>query len=174
MSQSLYPPFPECPKPPSSTPTTNPSITENSFDGIPSSLPEIVPDPEIGFLDLENQIEDRRHRHLLTDEEYEELVQDLLTERTAKNSLGLPFLELFPNLPLSPSIEAIPRCATFVSPGTITQSMLDSDLPLWAVPTYATSRSVVLTEEPVIFKVTSQNLISWTHFFCKKPGKRLT
>ena len=142
------------------TPTmTPPSTTTISSDRIVSNpLGETGPDLETGLLefqDLENQIEEQRHRHLLTDEEYEALVQDLLTERTVKKSLGVQLPEFLPNFPSSPSTDPILRSDTVCSLGTIIQSTPAISFPLWAQPTYATNQR----EERMALSIFKVNII---------------
>ena len=98
------------------------------------------PDLEIGLQDQRHQIEEERHRHLLTDEEYEELLQDLLHGGQ-------------PSSPkLSPSIEAITNFDISFLRGTTIPPMPESYSLPWVPPSFVTNQS----EEPVepsIYKV---------------------
>lgn len=92
-------------------------------------------DLESGLSDQEFDLADRRHRHLLSDSEYESLLQELL------------------NSPPCPLIPAMASFGTIASPGITTQSMQQSYSPLWAPPISAISLNEALPEEPAIFKV---------------------
>jgi hypothetical protein len=176
MSQALFLPFPECPKLPLTRSTTLASPVPPICEQLGGSLLfETDPDLANEFRGLQSQIEDERRRHLLTDEDRD-------------------FLATLPSFPPSPtnqrnlSTEAIPSFGITSSLGTTTQSISLNSSQFWAQPTYATSQNVALREEPSIFKVNNAEFVavwlvspkssfhdfSWTHFFDKKPGKRLT
>ena len=124
-------------------PTNSASLPPQSSELMEPALTsgrERDPDLEIGLQDQRHQIEEERHRHLLTDEEYEDLLQDLLHGG-------------HPSSPkLSPSIEATTNFDISFLRGTITPSMPETFSPLWDPPSFVTNQNEVQME-PNIYKV---------------------
>lgn len=143
MSQLYFPPFPECPKAPTTPTMTPPSTTTISSDGIVSNpLGEIdlaLATDLLEFQDLQNQIEEQRHRHP-GDVDFQAMLDSLASNPS------------FPSSPINRLIAPIPRSAIACSLGTTIQSTPAISFPLWAQPTYVTNQR----EErmaPSIFKV---------------------